>query len=281
MWILVAAAGYLVILGSLSFGCYVCRVPEAGLKRVAAAAVLPSILSAVASLLIVISMDSIILSIPPVLLGALFLAVLLGAPWFLRPADGGWGRAWGAAAVGGGSVCVLILLLTLTAIRLSEALEADQAAHVLYVNKLPYPASAKALRHYVTPEHTISLARGGGIDAYGSCVLDERWPSNENLSFQFSEQPASALAEIAGNLERNGYKVTRGGSQAKPLEAWVAGTRPGVLVIYRLEPAGARTSCRIEIWRDFARQKEAVCAALLCAASISANELRPHPQAGK
>jgi len=279
-WPLLAVAGYVLVLVSLWLGCRICALPKLSAGRLALAAVPPLLLLAVYYLWLVAMQDALrfLSPGPEVLLFPLpvFFAALLGAPWFLRSATGrGWGREWGAAAVGGLVLSVLLSLslwlffavLTQRGSREYETAQATQATSVLAGYGLPIPIDAgKYLSVISTQQYVLDLARKPGRLPANQASWMFRWPRNDMLSF-FSKSPQAALIEsVAASLGHAGFSVQRGTNQpvAGVNEPYLVAQKPGLFVLYRFSEnnfEGYQSSCMVEVWRDFAKEMEAECAA--------------------
>ena len=201
----------------------------------------------------------------------------------LRSAEGnGWGRAWGAAAVGGILLSILALLMLLAISpqfeHARQVKSLGDAAAIAAKYRLPVPADSEL--QVQTNDISRSLLKQRLKNpqpnrSYGDWT--EVWPCNEQLSLYSNEEPPQLAKFLAGSLTKAGYRVQQGetiiygSSQAgrkygSKAGQWVAGAKPGLFVVYQCNYVGSvgrftGTYGVVRIWRDFAKEMEAECAA--------------------
>lgn len=255
-------AGYGIIYISLLIGCRVCQVREANVEKIAQASLAGLAVFAVAVwwlLSIAAGLEG--PANPWILIYvSLFLVPLITAPWFLRTSDGGdWGRAWGAAAVGGIALCILCSLawpvVTSINTKSSNAKVTAQKSGVLASYGLPCPASAKFNSVQISyPKEAFEKARNDPDYKPMFSTWTERWPCEDVLSFSFTESPSAMMDNIASSLAQAGFSVRRSGNQ------YVAGSKSQLFVVYAYTEVNGHRGM-VRIWREFAAQMDAVCAA--------------------
>jgi hypothetical protein len=268
--------GFVFIYISLWAGCRICRVPVGSATRLARASVLPLILVALYYCWFAMAWDALrflssgleIFILP----APVFFALLFGAPWFLRPAEGGgWGRVWGAAAIGGIVLVWLVIATVYITYSVSSTVVSStnnkqntaQTANIFQQYGLPFPSGAKSSTppFSATPE-LLDIARTN--PDYKGLPGDwtKRWPSNHMLSFMSPEAPASLQDAIARGLSQAGFSVSRGGPKPEDAgsQGYVAGAKPGVFVVYECSNCsieGCKSICYVQVWLDFAKEMEA------------------------
>lgn len=261
-WLMYALVGFLLVYVSLYLGCLICRAPEAYAGKVAAASILPFILVAAYCFWFISSLGALQYLSGGLLLGLafllpVFLAVLLGAPWMLRPMDGSsWGAAWGGAALGGVFLCILVVAAfgirgeIVNKADLAKAKVEKTGALAAYGLSCPPDAEFDTVRIQMGGEAIAHAQQYPGYKRWSPAWVD-RWPCNDIISFRYSRPAADLAAYLEQDLGQAGFTVRRAGT------AYVTGSNGSIFAAYQIEDG----RCMVRVWKDFAQEMEAVSAA--------------------
>ena len=261
-WPVFVVAGYLFVYISLYLGCRICSAPDASAGRLAAASVAPFILLAAYGFWFISALGALkYLSGGPVLfvvfMAPVFLAMLIGAPWLLRPGYGeSWGPAWGGAALGGVFLCILVTFAWSAVGEISHQASLVKAkaekTGALAAYGLPCPPDAEfdAVRFEISSDAIAHARQDPDFKRWSPAWVD-RWPCNETISFKSNQSPGALADFLEKSLGQAGFTVRRSGTE------YVTGAKDSLFAAYQIQDG----KCLVRVWKDFAREMEAVSAA--------------------